>query len=186
MKEFYPEGQHHDPSYARIINKAHFKRVKALLDDRHGGEIVMGGLEHGSEEEKLFPTTEVKNPSLDSRMMSEEIFGPVLPVLTVGSMEEAISIVNSRDHPLGLYIFSSNSKMVDHIIDCCPSGGTSLVVLRVFARPQHNSAFHKALLGVYDRCNRQRLAVSHSSGWSAFWWSWAFGNGVHKGRPEWL
>jgi len=126
MKEFYPKGQHNDPSYGRIINKVHFNRVKDLLESPHGGEIVLGGLEHSNEEAKLFPTTVVKNPSLGSKMMQEEIFGPALPVLTVDCMESAISIVRDLDQPLGLYIFSSNSKTVDRIIDCCPSGGVTV------------------------------------------------------------
>lgn len=122
LKEFYPDGQVTDPSYSRMINQRHWQRVAGLLQD-HGGEVVMGGLEESDEDSKLFVTTVVKNPNLDSRLMNEEIFGPVLPVIAVDDIQQAVEIINARDYPLALYMFSKNQKSIDYVLSSTNSGG---------------------------------------------------------------
>jgi len=125
LAQFYPKGQQQDESYARIINENHFKRLKGLLAD-HGGEEVIGGLSQCSEKDRPFVTTVVKNPSLSSKLMQEEVFGPILPVVVVNDIEEAIEIINARDKPLGLYVFSNNQSTVDSVLTRCPSGGVTI------------------------------------------------------------
>jgi acyl-CoA reductase-like NAD-dependent aldehyde dehydrogenase len=126
MKTFYPEGQHESASYDRIINTAHWNRLRSMLESDHGGEVVMGGLEHSDEDSKLFVTTLVKNPSLTSRLMQEEIFGPILPVFTVPSVAEAVAVIQGLDQPLGLYVFSKSQATVDFVLANTTSGGVTI------------------------------------------------------------
>jgi acyl-CoA reductase-like NAD-dependent aldehyde dehydrogenase len=125
IQQFYPKGQQQDDSYARIINDTHFKRLKGLLVD-HGGEEVMGGLKQCDEKQRLFVTTVVKNPQLSSKLMQEEIFGPILPVVIINDIEEAVQIINERDKPLGLYVFSNDQTTVDNVLTRCQSGGATV------------------------------------------------------------
>lgn len=106
--EFYPEGPLKSDSFARMGSITHFKRVKALLDDTKG-EIVLGG---GTDEaQRYIAPTVVKDVSLEDSLMGDEIFGPVLPIMTVKDMDEAIAYVNNRDHPLALYVFAGDSAL---------------------------------------------------------------------------
>lgn len=123
VTQFYGENPQKSGSLGRIVNKNHFNRIKSLIDSADG-EIVYGGLEGCNESDKYIPPTCILNPSLDSRIMKEEIFGPVLPIIVVDSMDAAIDHVNSRDKPLALYIFSSNNATVNKILSRTSSGGT--------------------------------------------------------------
>lgn len=125
MKRFYPGGQASSDSYGRIINQTHWDRLANMLED-HKGELVLGGLGEAKRETKYFPTTIVKNPSLDSRLMAEEVFGPLLSVITVPSVDRAIEIVNSKDKPLALYIFTTEQATVDDVLARTSSGGVSV------------------------------------------------------------
>ena len=91
--------------YGRIVNASHFQRLSKLLDEM---QIVAGG-ETDETKLKIAPTI-VLNPSYDSDLMQQEIFGPILPVLTVEDMAEACDIVVTRPKPLALYLFTQNDK----------------------------------------------------------------------------
>jgi len=92
-KEFYPEGARKSDSFARLVSPAAWKRVKGLLDGTKG-TVVVGG---GSDEADLFiDPTVLRDVKLDDTTMSEEIFGPVLSLVPVDSLEDALQIVNSR------------------------------------------------------------------------------------------
>ena len=67
--------------------------------------------------------TVVRNISLNDPVMQEEIFGPVLPILTFNKIDEALDVVNDREKPLALYVFSKQKKMVDYVRDNTSSGG---------------------------------------------------------------
>ena len=109
----------------RIVNERHFDRVAGLLRDDHGGKIVAGGL-NGTEDksEKYVPPTILQRPHVDSRIMKEEIFGPVLPVLPVKDVDEAIAFINDREKPLALYIFSERQAYQDKVLASTSAGGT--------------------------------------------------------------
>ncbi|KAH9060605.1 NAD-aldehyde dehydrogenase [Lactarius vividus] len=102
LKDFYPEGAESSDSFCRIISASHFSRIKGLLD-RTKGQIVFGG--STNEEKKFIEPTLVTGVNGDD----SEIFGPVLPIIEVNDVDEAIEFINARDHPLALYVFSSNS-----------------------------------------------------------------------------
>ena len=77
-------------------------------------------------EEWIAPTL-VLEPSLDDDLMREEIFGPVLPIVSVSGVEEAIEVTNQVcDQPLALYIYSEDQSVIERYLTCCTSGGASV------------------------------------------------------------
>ena len=115
----------HGPS-ARgwIVNDRHAARVKRLIDGAvaSGAEVIEGGTSSGRE---LAPTV-LANVAPDSAVMNEEIFGPVLPVLTYRNLDEALALIESKEHPLVLYIFSRARKVARDILRRTRAGGTAI------------------------------------------------------------
>ena len=114
--EFYGTPQQ-NPDYGRIVNAQHYDRLIHLLSS---GDIYHGG-EHDRDSLFIAPTILV-NVALDSPIMQEEVFGPILSVLEVDSVEEAIDFVNARPTPLGLYVFAENRTISDRILNSTESG----------------------------------------------------------------
>ena len=108
----------HDPTYGRMASARHFERVRALIDP---AKLVYGG---GCDADtlKIEPTI-LDGVSPDDAVMGEEIFGPVLPVLTYGSLEEAVAFVESRPRPLALYLFTSSRENKRYVLSRCRFGG---------------------------------------------------------------
>ncbi|NXF78293.1 AL3A2 dehydrogenase, partial [Sclerurus mexicanus] len=118
LQEFYGEDVKSSPDYERIVNKRHFKRVLGLLEGQkiaHGGET--------DEASCFIAPTILTDVSPESKVMEEEIFGPVLPIVTVKSVEEAIEFINRREKPLALYVFSNNKQLIRRVISETSSGG---------------------------------------------------------------
>ena len=92
-KKFYPDGALKSDSYGRMATDAHFSRVKHLLDNTKG-KIIIGGETDAAQ--KFVAPTIVTNVDEDDVLMDDEIFGPILPILTVNSVDEAISFINAR------------------------------------------------------------------------------------------
>jgi aldehyde dehydrogenase (NAD+) len=113
-------------SIAQIINDQNFARIKRLFDDAlaKGAEVAVGGT--------LEPADRTVHPTLltgvtpDMLIMQEEIFAPIVPVLTYDDIDEAIDFVSSRAKPLALYIYSRDSKTVDKILSRTSSGGVTI------------------------------------------------------------
>ncbi|KII87702.1 hypothetical protein PLICRDRAFT_112150 [Plicaturopsis crispa FD-325 SS-3] len=116
---FYPEGPAKSESMGRIINATHFKRVKTLLDNTKG-TIAFGG--ETDEATRYIAPTVVTNVTGDDSLMSEEIFGPVLAVISVKDVDEAIEFINARDHPLAVYVFSQDAAFKSKVFDNTQSG----------------------------------------------------------------
>ncbi len=116
LEDFFPNSDM--SALPRIINKKHFDRLCALLDKQ---DIVLGG---GYDAERLFiePTVLV-NVDPASAVMQEEIFGPILPILSCESIEEAISFVQNRPKPLALYLFTKNRETEKKVLNRCDFGG---------------------------------------------------------------
>jgi len=104
-------------SYGRIVNQRHCQRIASYFKD---GEIITGG-ESDIENCYIAPTIMI-NPALDSPLMTEEIFGAVLPIVTIESFDEAKSFVKQREKPLSAYIFSRNTEQVDQWINEISAG----------------------------------------------------------------
>ena len=107
--------------FASIVTERHAGRLENLLAD-HGGTVAFGG-EVDVEARHVEPTV-IIDPAADSSIMQEEIFGPLLAVLTVESMSEAVEFVNGREKPLALYVFAEDSDKVDELVGRTTSGGT--------------------------------------------------------------
>ena len=104
----------------RIVNRRQFDRLTAVLE-HSDGDVVFGG---STDPESLgIEPTVIVDPSPDSPVMGSEIFGPILPVLTVDSLDAAISFVNGRPKPLALYLFTKNSAERDKVLGGTTSGG---------------------------------------------------------------
>jgi aldehyde dehydrogenase (NAD+) len=110
-----------EPAGLRIVNDRQHDRLTGLLEG-HGGRVVLGG---GADREALtMEPTVVVDPDTGSRLMTEEIFGPILPIVSVGSVDEAIRHVNSGPKPLAAYVFSSSRRTQERVAATVPSGGT--------------------------------------------------------------
>ncbi|KZS97046.1 aldehyde dehydrogenase [Sistotremastrum niveocremeum HHB9708] len=118
-KEFYPNGALHSSStFGRIVNPGHFRRLKALLE-RTKGKIVFGG---GFEGERGIEPTVVRDvPHVDS-LLEEELFGPILPLVPVDSIDEAIQWINNHPHPLALYTFTEDEELKQKVLEKTNSG----------------------------------------------------------------
>jgi aldehyde dehydrogenase (NAD+) len=108
-----------DPSL-RIVNERQFDRLVSIISAT-GGKVVTGG---GSDRSTLsIEPTVIIDPAPDDAVMADEIFGPILPIITVGSTDEAVAFVNSRPKPLALYVFTSSQQKGRDLVDRMPSGG---------------------------------------------------------------
>jgi len=104
--------------FGRIINKRHTERLAGYMSC---GRAVIGG--SVDPEDLYVAPTVLVDVDPDSKVMKEEIFGPILPVINVESVDEAISFINARDKPLTMYVFSTRSRTVDAILSKTSSGG---------------------------------------------------------------
>ncbi|WP_036255511.1 aldehyde dehydrogenase family protein [Methylocapsa acidiphila] len=118
---FYGDDPQRSPDYGRIVNAHHFDRLLNLLGS---GEIHHGG-QHDREELFIAPTILV-NAASHSPIMEEEIFGPLLPVIEIDSVEAAIASINARPSPLGLYVFADDAKIVERILAATASGDAAV------------------------------------------------------------
>ncbi|MEO0806310.1 MAG: aldehyde dehydrogenase [Cyanobacteria bacterium J06643_4] len=109
------------PDLARLVSDRQFDRVAKLLE---GEEILIGGQTDSAA--RFIAPTVLTNVSRESPVMQEEIFGPVLPVLTYGRVEDAIAQINARPKPLALYIFSNNKSLQNQILESTSSGGVCI------------------------------------------------------------
>lgn len=119
LKDWYGEKIKQSPDFGRIISDAHFKRVVALLSG--SGKVVLGG-DYDASERYVAPTILVDVKTSDP-IMQEEIFGPILPIVEVQSVAEAISLIQSREKPLAIYVFSNDSSISDLVVANTSSGG---------------------------------------------------------------
>lgn len=113
-------GEHplSNPDYGKIINEKHFRRILGLIDPK---KVILGG---DSNEKTLQIAPTVLSPvTFEDAVMQEEIFGPLMPILTYDSLEEAIAKINSMQHPLALYIFTSSKSAARKITAECGFGG---------------------------------------------------------------
>ena len=107
-----------NPTYGKIINQKHFERICGLIDS---GKVVCGGKSDAATL-KIEPTV-MADVTWDDAVMGQEIFGPVLPVLTYKTTEEMMNIVNSHSKPLALYLFARDKKLEKKVLSECSFGG---------------------------------------------------------------
>lgn len=118
IRKQYSASPLNNKNYGKIINEKHFSRILGLIDSQ---KVVHGG-ENNPDTLQIAPTV-MDNVIFEDAVMQEEIFGPVLPVLTYDSLDEAIGKINSMAHPLALYIFTSDKSAAEKVTSRCSYGG---------------------------------------------------------------
>ncbi|XP_061701058.1 aldehyde dehydrogenase family 3 member B1 isoform X2 [Syngnathoides biaculeatus] len=119
LKDFYGNDPQTSPDLCRIVSQRHWTRLTELLKKSNGTVVVGGETDH--KDKYIAPT--VVYVAEDDTLMKEEIFGPILPILTVESLEEAIDFVNHKEKPLALYIFSNETSVINTVLEKTSSGG---------------------------------------------------------------
>lgn len=124
LEEFYGNDALLSSSYCSIVNAKHAARVESYLADavNKGAEVVYGGNREGV---RISPTL-IRNVPPESKMMQEEIFGPLLPVLTYDDPEEVVNYIRSGEKPLALYIYSNRKSRIEFFLSNTRAGGTCI------------------------------------------------------------
>lgn len=133
-------------TYGKIINEKHFNRVKDLIDEN---KVIVGG-KYDENTLKIEPAV-MDNVSWDDLIMQEEIFGPILPILTFKSADYIIEKIENRPHPLALYVFSQDKKFIDKITSHCRFGGGCIndVVVHLATPEMPFGGFGESGMGAY-------------------------------------
>lgn len=121
LKEFYGNDVKSSPDYGRIVTNRHFERLAGLLKDKR---IALGG-QTDAKDRFIHPTI-ITDVNPNDPLMQEEIFGPILPIVTIGNIQEAVNYINARDKPLALYIFSESKSDREFILKNTSSGGVAV------------------------------------------------------------
>lgn len=126
LKSFYSEDASSTDSYNRIVNHKHYQRIEGYFKDalEKGATVAYGGKTDGTED--FFEPTIMTDIPDHADLWEKEIFGPILPFFTYSDLQEAIDKINSKEKPLSLYIYSTNSKTVKRIISNTRAGGTCI------------------------------------------------------------
>ncbi|HCG2308625.1 TPA: aldehyde dehydrogenase [Staphylococcus aureus] len=133
LREFYGQNIQQSPDYGRIVNLKHYHRLTSLLNSAQMN-IVFGG--HSDEDERYIEPTLLDHVTNDSAIMQEEIFGPILPILTYQSLDEAIAFIHQRPKPLSLYLFSEDENATQRVINELSFGGAINDTLMHLANPK--------------------------------------------------
>ncbi len=118
---FYNNPKRRDDSYGKIINEKQFNRIISYLKD---GTIIYGG-KYDAASLFIEPTL-LDNVSLDSNIMKEEIFGPLLPIISFTKMEDALAIISTNKNPLAFYVFTQSDAKEKQWLDAVPAGGVCI------------------------------------------------------------
>jgi aldehyde dehydrogenase (NAD+) len=121
ITDFYGENPHTSDSYGRVVSPRHFDRLVQLMN---GGTPIIGG-ESAAADRYIAPTV-LDNVNIDAAIMQEEIFGPLLPIISTKNTNEAITFITSRDHPLALYVFAEDNEVIDTVISNTTAGGVTV------------------------------------------------------------
>ena len=121
IKEFYGDDPKQSGDYARIVNGHHFNRLASMLES---GSAVIGG-ETDANTKYIAPTV-LSDVNISAPVMQDEIFGPILPMVEIDNVAEAIAFINSKPHPLALYVFSEDDRAIDTVIERTTAGGVTV------------------------------------------------------------
>jgi len=119
LKDFFGDDPQQSKDYGRIVNTRHHRRLMSLLPG--SGQVVVGGT--ADEGDRYLAPTILTEVTPDAPIMRDEIFGPILPVLKVESLDQAIAFINARPKPLALYLFSSSDASYEQVVSRTSSGG---------------------------------------------------------------
>ncbi|MCX7544544.1 coniferyl aldehyde dehydrogenase [Marinicella gelatinilytica] len=117
----YPSIDNNNRDYSCVVNNQHFERLQKLLKQLTNEQIVHVYPEHQAQGNRMAPVI-VDNPNWQNTVMQEEIFGPILPIIAVDDMTDAIETINKGDKPLTLYLFSNNRQTIKKVRQQTSSG----------------------------------------------------------------
>ncbi|WP_064736095.1 coniferyl aldehyde dehydrogenase [Azohydromonas australica] len=130
--------------YTCMVNEAGLERMRSLVDDARAQGATIVQINPANElpipGRRAFPPTLVLDVKASMRVMQEEIFGPVLPIVGYGALDEAIAMINAQPRPLALYYFDQDRARIDHVLEHTVSGG-AVVNDCMFHLPQHGLPF---------------------------------------------
>ncbi|XP_008072136.1 aldehyde dehydrogenase family 3 member B1-like [Carlito syrichta] len=118
IARFYGDDPRGSPDLGRIVSQKHFQRLRALLGC---GRVAIGG--QSDESQRYIAPTVLVDVEETEPVMQEEIFGPILPIMTVQSLDEAVDFITRREKPLALYAFSNSSQVIEEVLARTSSGG---------------------------------------------------------------
>jgi aldehyde dehydrogenase (NAD+) len=115
-----------NPDYCRVVNQSHYQRIQSLLQSAvaDGAKVIAGG--QSVDNECFIAPTLLADVSTDSTIMQQEIFGPVLPIMTYSNTDDVIAFINNNPKPLALYLFSSDKKLNAKVLQETSAGDTSI------------------------------------------------------------
>lgn len=118
IKQQFGEDPLANPNYGKIVNEKHFDRLLGLIDQK---KVIAGGNSDRSSN-RIAPTV-MDNVTWEDAVMQEEIFGPIMPVLTFSDREELVPLLSNKAKPLAFYLFSENKKQIEELTSRCSFGG---------------------------------------------------------------
>ena len=126
--EMYGNSIRNNSNYTSIINDRHLKRIQEILADaeQQGAEVIACGEYNPEQDARRMPVHIVLNCTANMRIMKEELFGPVLPVVAYNTMQDAIQYINAGERPLALYCFTHDIQERDLILNQTHSGGVTV------------------------------------------------------------
>lgn len=133
-------------TYGKIVNEKHFDRISRLIDP---SKVIAGG--NTNRDTLQIEPTVMDNVSFSDPVMQEEIFGPIMPLLTFDTLQEAVSKINSMPHALALYIFTNNPKASDYVTSRCGFGGGCIndVIIHLATSEMGFGGFGESGMGSY-------------------------------------
>jgi aldehyde dehydrogenase (NAD+) len=160
IRAFFGEDPSTSDSFMRMVNARHFHRVQTMLADsvKDGAKVICGGRSIPSEN-YIEPTVVTDLPS-HCPLMTEEIFGPIMPVIAYRSLQQAINVIRAKEKPLALYIYSKSDRNIKEILKSTSAGGVCI---------NHNTVhFYNPHLP-FGGVNNSGLGKSHGKfGFAAF------------------
>ncbi|XP_054616184.1 aldehyde dehydrogenase family 3 member B1 isoform X1 [Dunckerocampus dactyliophorus] len=160
LKDFYGKEPQTSPDISRIVSQRHWTRLTELLK-KSSGKVVVGG--ESDQEDKYIAPTVVVDVAKDDVLMQEEIFGPILPIVIVDSLEKGIDFVNDKEKPLALYVFSDETSVVKTVLQKTSSGGFC----------SNDGIIHISLPGL-------PFGGVGASGWGSYHGRWGFETFSHR------
>lgn len=146
IRKQYGKAPLNRDTYGKIVNEKHFNRVSGLIDP---SKVVAGG--NTNRDTLQIEPTVMDNVTFSDPVMQEEIFGPIMPIITFDSLQEAVAKINSMPHPLALYIFTNNPKASDYVTSRCGFGGGCIndVIIHLATSEMGFGGFGESGMGSY-------------------------------------
>ncbi|CAF2147061.1 unnamed protein product [Brassica napus] len=125
LKTFFGENPLKSKDVSRIVNSFHFKRLESMMKENGVADKIVHGGQTMEDKLKISPTILVDVPE-ESSMMQEEIFGPLLPVITVSKIEDGFQVIRSKPKPLAAYLFTDNKVLQNRFVENVSAGGMGI------------------------------------------------------------